>query len=184
MEERKNLGAALRQSRERGGFGPISRFCSELGVSYNTLGAYERGDSLPDVDFLALFTQKTGADFMELMRLRLAASDQPANRTVLEAYQDMLVREHRAPYGDAAAPIDWELLQNVIGAVDKLAADEPQPVTPAAKADLTRRIYLYYKEGAGQEGDAARDMAMVMDIVRAALKAGVNRGETVDRGNI
>ncbi|WP_445083981.1 hypothetical protein [Candidatus Vondammii sp. HM_W22] len=42
-------------------------------MSKNSLAAYERGERLPDVDFLAVFADRTGADFNELLRLRLAS---------------------------------------------------------------------------------------------------------------
>ena len=44
-----------------------------LGCSEKTLGNYERGDRMPDIEFLARFARITGTDFYELIRLRLEA---------------------------------------------------------------------------------------------------------------
>jgi len=64
---------ALRRSREHGGLGSIDSAAPKLGVSRGSLGGYERGDRLPDIDFLARLAAETGADFNELLRLRLEA---------------------------------------------------------------------------------------------------------------
>lgn len=61
-----------------------------LGVSVNTLLSYEKGNSLPDVDFLAAFASATRADFGQLVRLRLESGDAPvppAGRMVQEAFE-------------------------------------------------------------------------------------------------
>lgn len=67
------IGSILRLWREKSGLGPIKAAAPVLGVSHTSLGMYEREETLPDVDFLAVFAQKTGADFNELLKARLAS---------------------------------------------------------------------------------------------------------------
>lgn len=58
----------VRKKRSRPDFSAI------IGVHPNTLALYERGERLPEIDFLAVFADRTGADFNKLLRLRLASS--------------------------------------------------------------------------------------------------------------
>ena len=91
--EPNELGRELRKWRESGKFGPLKVACELFGVSHATLGAYEQGKGLPDVDFLANFADKTGADFNELLRLRLASGKTEAARELASHYRE--VREDR-----------------------------------------------------------------------------------------
>lgn len=70
-----------------------------LGVSGNTLGSYERGEVLPDVDFLAVFAAKTGADFQELLRLRLASGKTEEARRLSEQLRAEDEAHRAAPTG-------------------------------------------------------------------------------------
>lgn len=67
------LGMELKVKREYAGLtqAMIAEF---LGININTVGAYERGDRLPEVDFLIGFCDKTKATFSELMDLRIKSS--------------------------------------------------------------------------------------------------------------
>lgn len=56
----------------------------QLGVSHGSLGSYEREETLPDVDFLAKFADVTGADFNDLLRLRLASGKTAEARALAE----------------------------------------------------------------------------------------------------
>jgi transcriptional regulator with XRE-family HTH domain len=64
----------IRKLREKSELGSIDAAAEKLGVSRGSLGGYERGKRLPDIDFLARFAQATGADLWELIRLRLDAA--------------------------------------------------------------------------------------------------------------
>jgi len=55
---------------------------ARIGVNKNTLGAYERGQRLPDIEFLARFAQLTGSRFSDLFQARLASSSSPAVREI------------------------------------------------------------------------------------------------------
>ena len=65
----KELGDTLKRVRGR-----VDRreFATMLGVHPNTLALYERSERVPEVDFLATFAEKTGTQFSDLLRLRLA----------------------------------------------------------------------------------------------------------------
>ena len=55
-------------------FGSYEKAGSELGFNKNTIASYEKGLTLPDIDFLFVFADRTGADINEFIRLRLACS--------------------------------------------------------------------------------------------------------------
>jgi transcriptional regulator with XRE-family HTH domain len=86
MEPKNMLGSVLRATRKEGAFGTMDQFSALLGVSKNTLATYERGERLPDIDFLATFASITGVDFNELLRLRLLDSQVPASRRLGELW--------------------------------------------------------------------------------------------------
>lgn len=79
------LGDYLRNMRNSCSLGNLIDAGVSLGVSNNTLAAYEREETLPDVDFLAVFADRTGADFNELLRLRLASGKNKEARALAEA---------------------------------------------------------------------------------------------------
>ena len=80
----QSLGQELRRARRNAGF-TIELLAPKLKVNKNTLGAYERGDNLPDVEFLAVFAQRLEVDFAHLLKLRLQSSPELATReTVLD----------------------------------------------------------------------------------------------------
>lgn len=64
------LGILLRKEREVSGLS-IELMSNKLGVNKNTLGAYERGERLPDIDFLLTFSEVVDADFFKLIELRI-----------------------------------------------------------------------------------------------------------------
>lgn len=76
------IGQRLRNIREIGGHGSISKFAPLLKVDKNTLQAYESGRSIPELDFLTEFAEKTEADFNELLRLRLASGKTSASHNL------------------------------------------------------------------------------------------------------
>ncbi len=73
------LGDLLRQQRGRQS---IAVMAGRLNVNKNTLGAYERGQRLPDLEFLARFARVAGTRFRDLLQARLASSQSPALRTL------------------------------------------------------------------------------------------------------
>lgn len=76
------LGDKLRKTREKDGVN-IPDMADRLGVNKNTLGAYERGERLPDIDFLISFANKTSEDFLLLLELRIRESKAPGAKEAL-----------------------------------------------------------------------------------------------------
>ena len=73
------LANALRRARESAG---VTRhdLARDIGIHPNTLGAHERGERLPDIEFLSTFAQRLSLNFTELLTLRLASSPDPITR--------------------------------------------------------------------------------------------------------
>lgn len=66
------IGDSLRRIRDGRGWS-VDVFAAKMGVNKNTVGAYERGERLPEVDYLARFAKETDSNFAELLGLRLQA---------------------------------------------------------------------------------------------------------------
>lgn len=64
------IGDVLKRVRGRH---TLDEIALRMGVHKNTLGNYERGERLPEIDFLAAFAAATGADLGELLVSRLEA---------------------------------------------------------------------------------------------------------------
>lgn len=64
------IGDVLKRVRGRH---TLDEIALRMGVHKNTLGNYERGERLPEIDFLAAFAAVTGADLGELLVSRLEA---------------------------------------------------------------------------------------------------------------
>lgn len=79
------IGKLLRHWRATSGLGPTKEAAPILGISHATLSLYETEKTLPDVDFLAVFARKTGADFNELLKARLASGKTQEARELAEA---------------------------------------------------------------------------------------------------
>lgn len=72
------IAQALKRLRDRI---TLDEMAERIGVSRTTIVNYESGKRDPDQNYLAAFAEATGADFLELLRLRLASSpDEPAQR--------------------------------------------------------------------------------------------------------
>lgn len=78
------IGKLLRHWRATSGLGPTKEAAPILGISHATLSLYETEKTLPDVDFLAVFARKTGADFNELLKARLASGKTQEARELAE----------------------------------------------------------------------------------------------------
>ena len=92
-----DLGGFLRNARGRRS---IEVMAAEMGVNKNTLGGYERGERLPDVDFLAAFSLRTGESFARLLWARLKDVDDGKLLAALEA-QGTRLNPDRASLVDA-----------------------------------------------------------------------------------
>ena len=80
--EQRDFGRKIREIRERSGLGTRIAAAEKLGFNKNTLASYETALSLPDIDFLVVFSDRTGVSLSELLRLRLQVSRYPAVRAL------------------------------------------------------------------------------------------------------
>lgn len=109
------LGKILREWREKSEIGGVKDAHVRLGVGHSSLGMYERGERLPGIDYLATFSEVTGAPFADLLRLRLAAGKTDAARRL----------------GDT-----WSGLSSVSDAPDALPREpDPAPSRKLSKID-------------------------------------------------
>lgn len=133
----EHIGHTLR--RVRGG-----RSVDEIGLKthINTISNYETGKRLPELDFLAAFSEATGADFLELLRLRLASSaDAPAQR---------MAERLKAAAAPAFAPggIDLARFRRAIETAEEGLAAADRVMAPDKKAELILAIYDLLEEPA------------------------------------
>ena len=141
MNAEESLGRKLRRCRKQVD-STIADLAQALGVSYNTLGGYERDETLPDVGFLALFAQKTGSSFLELLVARLQALGGDAGRRALS----------ELPAAGAAPPpgfseswgtgIDRDLLEEILREIDSWLAGRNAALAPEKKA---KAVSLFYE---------------------------------------
>jgi transcriptional regulator with XRE-family HTH domain len=148
------FGSYLRRVRRRAGYADLRDVAKELGVNRNTVGAYERGERLPDIDYLADFADVMDADLAALIRLRLA-SGPSADRTVVSILNEMA--RQPPPLENVPEPesltqggsggdntlavelIDRELLQSCIEALEE--RPEYQRLGPAEKSRAIVALY-------------------------------------------
>lgn len=115
----------------------LDEMATKVGVSRATVVNYESGKRAPDQSYLAAFAEATGADFLELLRLRLASSDdEPAQR--------MAERLQAAPSSEAAqmaaAEVHWRAIPDSVrySGVTEPGATNAAPVVDIAL--LTRCV--------------------------------------------
>lgn len=120
--------------RVRGGVSQAD-FAEKIGVHKNTLVNYESGKRMPDVDFLVDFSNATGADLAELLRLRIESGEhQPRDRTVLEALSDLGIINHSMGSGKTRSTEELLQLADARGKQTVLMVQDRQPdaVAPIA----------------------------------------------------
>lgn len=86
LPDQHELRLKMRTLREEK-IGSYEKASGELGFNKNTIASYEKGLTLPDIDFLFVFADRTGADINELIRLRLACSKYESTRALVGAVQ-------------------------------------------------------------------------------------------------
>jgi len=89
MHKNTALSSKVRDLRKSIDGGTLTAASARLGLSVRALGAYERDESLPDIDFLARLCELTGANISELITLRLQANG-----------HDQMAQQVREPAGD------------------------------------------------------------------------------------
>ena len=122
----------LQELRTSAGFSNRGALAEKIGYSTSLVAKAETGQRMPGIDFLAAFCTETGADFNELLRLRLEAGGNSPEALGMEVRDDPAsyngLRQHtesrRGAHPDATAaaaeirrevqqaglPLDWALL--------------------------------------------------------------------------
>lgn len=127
-EANEVLRGVLKGLREKK-LGSYEKAGRETGFNKATVASYENGQSLPDIDYLFVFADRTGADINELLRLRLASSRYETTR----ALADTPPVEHLAHAVREATPA--EPYQPMVSG----SSDIPPPVLPAGQ-DVTMLV--------------------------------------------
>lgn len=136
------LGSILRASRGRQS---IEAMAARLEVNKNTLGAYERGTRLPDIDFLVRFSQVTGIDLVALLNARIAAGG-----STLRIPADPPSDEESAH----STRIDEKLLETVVAEVVRYLEQRGLRLAAEREAALITTIYALALREEGDPMDA------------------------------
>lgn len=125
--------------------GPIDEACKQLGVSRGSLGGYERGERLPDIDFIARLCALTGGDFNAVSRLRLEAAGEPVPDSLAVAdapagyrVESGEVSGLRAEIQAAGIPFDWALLLMQLAGSGDLSPGGARAIIGFLKQDNTK----------------------------------------------
>lgn len=155
VPRRSELGRALTEARTRTGKS-LRDMAGLVGVSYNTLGSYERGDTLPGPEFLVQFAALAGVPAARLIDLRVAAAEQaaPGLRDVINEHLN------RAAAPPAPPGLDEDLLREIITDVEQELAASGLVLAPRTKAFV---VAQYYAEVSQRAPDTPR-------VDRAALR--------------
>lgn len=173
----KVLGDLLRKTREGLGLS-IPELAAKLGIDRNTLGGYEREERrLPDLEFIAEFSAKTGAPMMDVLNARLAAS--PYSEKFTEVRRPTALEQPSAGYVylplyelKAGASPRGVLVEDGEHPVEALAFKEDwiRNTLRAAPADLR----LIYVEGDSMEPDLrAGDIVLIDHTDTMARREGI-----------
>lgn len=129
--------------REKLGYPARSAFAEFLGINSETLGGYERGDSSPDLDFLAMYKQRFSVNLNWLiagdgeMFSGMGAADEPTAHDVeLARIEAELNAFDTFPMDPAALPREAEALYRRLQKVVAETGDD----RVKARADLHLRL--------------------------------------------
>lgn len=116
-----------------------------VGAHKNTLANYETGKRLPDVQFLVAFSNATGADLAELVRLLIQSGEhQPREKSVLDTLSDLGIinRGHFETVPAPSSTPDPARLRLAITMAEDAAAASSTPMSPDHKSDLVMTFYM------------------------------------------
>lgn len=166
---KETFGGVLRRDRGRARVS-IQELAPRLGVNKNTLASYERGERLPDVDFLARFAVETDSDFFELLAARLVCSDEASARV----YGEQLAKEGHRP------AVDPKALARVEGMAEWIGLGRPDlaQTEVAERVSARQRLALalahahnrVVREGVMAIEDFDRREAAILEIVEQFLE--------------
>ncbi len=130
--EQAALRLKIRSIREEC-LGSYEKASIELGFNKNTIASYEKGLTLPDIDFLFVFADRTGADINELIRLRLACSKYESVRALVGAHPvaQPAPAAQTQSQSQSAAPDSFPvpIARHIVKKADGSEVDVPSEVT-------------------------------------------------------
>ena len=141
----ESLGGTLRR-RRRAVDKTIADLARALGVNYNTLGGYERGEKLPDVDFLARFAQVTGSSFLDLLAARLRAMDSEAGRRALAEVPAPEAARGAGFAESWGAALDTALLEEILREIEAWLEARGAVLTAEKKAKAAALFYQMFAD--------------------------------------
>lgn len=148
-----HLAPRLRAIRESSGLGSRVEASESTGFNKNNIASYESGQSLPPIDYLFVFADRTGADINELIRLRLACSRYESARalanTVRVQAEQPVDRNHTASqgaHGQVASELDRDRLRRAVKAMEKGLSAGGIIMPPGKKAGLLLAVYDMLEE--------------------------------------
>ncbi len=112
--------------------------------------------------------EKLARDFERHLNLSVGWLDTPVEQGA--AKNTGHAKPATVQVADASATIDWNLLEVIIEATDRLIAEERRPMRPELRTRLIKAMYEYYADQ--EESLAEADRAKIFDIVKAAWAAG------------
>lgn len=133
------LGQRLRNIRMSNGNLDREEFSKFLGINSKTLGNYERGDSAPDANTLALYQKLYGVNINWLVTGK----------------GNMLLNDETT-----SVPINLEQLRAAISAIEEGLNRSKKTINPDAKADLI--IIAYNILGEGKSDNLAENVIRLM----------------------
>ena len=145
MDPEEALGKLLRR-RRKAADKTIAEMAQALGVNYNTLGGYERGETLPDVDFLAHFAQVTGCAFRDLLVARLQDMESDAGRRALSELPAPGAAEAAGFSESWGAGIDGALLEAILREIDTWLDRRAAALPAEKKAKVVAVFYEMFAE--------------------------------------
>ena len=170
----KILGGFLKGTRTKGGHGTIPTFAAELGVNKNTLGSYEREESLPDIDFLAIFSNKTGCSFINLVKLRLLASDATASNDMAKLLDEGPTIEGVSSIvvglQESGMHVQQKLLSSILFTIDDIDIN----LNPEKKAATAAKAYALLYAAADDKKSVTKapleDIKSVVNVILSMNK--------------
>ena len=145
MDPVEALGRELRRRRKETDR-TIAEMARALGLNYNTLGSYERSETLPDVDFLARFAHATRSSFLDLLVARLKAMDSDAGRRALSQLPS---QESTKAYGFSESwggSIDQALLEEILRETEAVQEHRDTALSVEKKAKVVAIFYEMFAE--------------------------------------
>ncbi len=105
----------------------------DMGFNKATIASYENGQTLPDIDYLFAFADRTGADINELIRLRLACSKYDSVRAMIGAIsvdKPVCSAPTQSPQPEAPSPESFPvpIARHIVKKSDGTEVDVPSEV--------------------------------------------------------